>query len=166
MLDVLLSSVRENIDRPARLCEEAAQLQRMIKATWLQCTESRSRRSKERSQQRVLVPPDYSLPPLHLIRELTRPAEQPPPGTVDVQTTVFVWGSGRPGRPLTAHAFRFTEEAARFAAERGWDEDALASWVVQLDLPGVPLNEALQRLARGLDADPSVRGWGMRSEWP
>jgi hypothetical protein len=79
---------------------------------------------------------------------------------------VYVWGSGRPGRPLTDYAFRFTEEAARFATERGWDEDALASWVVQLDLPGVPLNEALQRLARGLDADPSVRGWGMRSKWP
>ena len=68
---------------------------------------------------------------------------------------------GRPGAPITQWKFRYTREAAAFAAERGWDEDGWAAWVLETVLP-LLVSEVNRKYGYKLGRDPAVVGWGVR----
>jgi len=78
------------------------------------------------------------------------------------QTTIYVWGRGRPRAPITQLPFRYTEVARCFAAQRGCIEWGRDAWACEIELP-LGLSDVLAEFEPVFWRDPAVKGWALRT---
>jgi hypothetical protein len=83
-------------------------------------------------------------------------------GRSALQTTVFVWGYGRPRSAVLRLLLAETVEARRFASGRGWDGEQPEAWAGEMPshFGLMPALSALESLIR---SDEAVAGWGGRA---
>jgi hypothetical protein len=103
---------------------------------------------------------EYTLPPLlHVLGELQEWADRDPGRSV--QTTVYIWGYGRPESVLCREQCEATAAARTFARQAGWQEMAAAAWAVQITLR-LSVAEAKRVLSPIFEQDGAVVGWGLQ----
>jgi hypothetical protein len=73
-----------------------------------------------------------------------------------------VWGYGRPRSATLRLLLQETEEARRFAAERGWDGGLPEAWAGEMP-SSLGLLPALSALGPLIRSDAAVAGWGGRT---
>jgi hypothetical protein len=146
------------LERAQRSCLEAKILHGQFRV-------AQENRRASRDPLAVLPPLEYRLLPPHSpLQTLVGrggPDEAPwsaAPSTLP-STTVFVWGYDPPRTLLCREQFDESAEAARFAAESGWEASREGAWAKETTVRA-GLTETLRQLEPVLRQDPAVVGWG------
>jgi len=161
---------REAVQRNALRAQEAIERARVIcGAAWIERIKARSQREKAhwlRSPEAALPALELSLPPLeatlaYLDRGLPPIPDEPAASGQrrGVLTVLYAWGYGHSRPSILRMQFPETEEARRFAAERGWDRRQPGAWAGEQPF-AVGLHAALRTVEPLLRTDQCVAGWG------